>query len=871
MKHLVFLTLLSFLLVNSSCKNNEMRTSNEEYINSGWYITPSTDIEADGKTLSSSTIDVSKWYKTDIPSTVLASLVKNGEYTDIYKDTNFNKVPEERFKQAWWYRKEFSSVEGFANTNIVFEGINYKANIWLNGELVADTTSIEHPFMLFNLNITKYLKKDNILAIEVFPAQPGALTMGFVDWNPESPDRNMGLWRGVKLVQSGEVSLKNVVVRSEIDKENYKWAKLSILADVINHSSKQVSGNLNYQIGDTKLSQTYTLAPNETKKIVAKPQDFEELEIKNPKLWWPINMGKPNLHNLTFNVTTESGTSFEKNIRFGIREVGEYINEAGYRGYTINGKKVLIRGGGWVDDLLLNDSDEKVKAQVAYTKHMGLNTIRLEGFWGKNKTLYDACDESGILLMIGLSCQWEWQAYCGRKEYENFMSVDTPEDIEMISKAYQTQVEWLNNHPSIYVWVMGSDKLPLPDFEKKLTEYINNADGTRPLLSSCKTHTSEISGPSAVKMHGPYDYVAPNYWYVDTAFGGAYGYNTETCPGPQVPPIESIRKMISKEHEWPINNKVWEYHLGRNEFQSLKRFLTAFNKRYGEANSLEDFAYRAQISNYEAMRAMFESFAVNKYHSTGVVQWMLNSAWPEMFWQLYDWYLMPNGAFYGAKTACQPLNLAYNYKNKAIYLTNEYLNAFSNLKAEIKVLDIESKILLDKTIDVGIDENTSKKIFEWPEIKGLSTTYFVDLRLKNENGEIVSNNFYWLSTKEDLHDFPKSYWVYTPLKSFADFTALNTMPEAEVVSTTSFSKNGENTKLEVKLTNSSNKIAFFIEMLVVSKESGKSVLPVFWSDNYVSLLPGEEKTYTAEFATKNLNGEKPVFKMIYLNKKHVIN
>ncbi len=863
----ITLSLIIALTLSYSCIQTSKRASCEKYINDGWHIISSAQVGVDGKILSSRNVDVSAWFPSEIPSTVLASLVKNGEYADIYQDTNFIKIPKERFKHSWWYRKEFKADDSFANTNIVFEGINYKANIWLNGELIADTSSIEHPFMIFDLNITNYLKAENILAIEIFPAKRDALTVCFVDWNPESPDRNLGLWRGVKLIQNGKVSLKNVVVKSKIDKENYKWAKLTICADVVNNSSELVSGKLNYQIGNIKFSQSYTLEANETKQVIAKTDDFSELEIQEPKLWWPQNMGEPNLYNLHISAVIKNEPSCEKTIRFGIREVADFINEAGHRGYSVNGKKVLIRGGGWVDDLLLSDSDEKVKAQVAYTKHMGLNTIRLEGFWGKNQTLFDACDENGILLMIGLSCQWEWEAYCGRKEYDNFMSVDTPEDIEMISKAYHSQVEWLNNHPSVFVWVMGSDKLPLPEFEKKLSEYINNADGTRPLLNTCKTHTSEISGPSRVKMNGPYDYVTPKYWYIDTILGGAYGFNTETGPGPQIPPIESIRKMISKENEWPIDNKVWEHHLGRNEFQSLKKFLVAFNNRYGEATSLEDFAYRAQISNYESMRAMFESFAVNKFQSTGVIQWMLNSAWPEMYWQLYDWYLMPNGAFYGAKTACEPLNLAYNYQDKAIYLTNEYLKAFSNLKAEIKVLDINSKVLLYETVDIEIGENTSKKIFDLPVINGLSTVYFIDLKLKNEKGELVSDNFYWLSTKEDEHDFPNSYWVYTPLKSFADFKPLNNMQKLNIDTESNFYESGENTKVEVKLKNKSDKIAFFIEMQIVDDKSNNTVLPVFWSDNCVSLLPGEERVYTAEFATKNLNGEKPIFKMNFLNQK----
>ena len=220
--------------------------------------------------------------------------------------------------------------------------------------------------------------------------------------------------------------------------------------------------------------------------------------------------------------------------------------------------------------------------------------MRLEGFWGKNETLYNAADENGILIMVGWSCQWDWKAYCNRDETQ-YSCISLPKDIELQSRAFDQQVKWLRNHPSIFVWVLGSDKYPNPELMKKITAYLNRTDTTRPRLLSAggikitkEENADSIYDAPRVKMLGPYLYEPPNYWYSDTTHGGAYGFNTETGPGPQVPPIESLKKMLPEKDLWPIDS-VWDYHCGKNEFGNLERYINIFNKRYGEASSTEEF------------------------------------------------------------------------------------------------------------------------------------------------------------------------------------------------------------------------------------------------------------------------------------------
>jgi len=851
---LQFIVLISLNLVG--CSSSNANNSEVKMLNNNWTIYPSEKITGSGKEISSTSFQVGEWYKTEIPKTVLAVLVDNNVYKNIYFDRNLEAIPTEQFTKPWWYRKSFTidSKNELDNFNLTFEGINYKADIWLNGINIATKENIEGAFGIFNIMVSEHIKKgENVLAVEVFPPKVGDLTIGFVDWNPAAPDNNMGLWRGVQLKKTRAVELNNVFVKPNVNLKTLTEASLTISATLSNHSNKEISTKVIGKVGAIEFQKNVKLKGNEKIEITFLPAEYKQLNIDNPKLWWPNNLGEPNLYNLKLQAIVENEISDKQNVRFGIREVSDYINDEGHRGYKINGKPVVIKGAGWVDDLLLNDSDEKVISQMQYAKHMNLNTIRLEGFWGKNKTLYNAADEMGLLLMIGWSCHWEWEGYCGRKETQ-YMCIDTPRDIAIQAKAYRDQVVWLRNHPSIFVWVFGSDKLPSPELETKLNYYLNEVDSTRPILSTCKDkdfdgtlNRSEISGTPRVKMIGPYAYEPPIYWYVADKLGGAYGFNTETGPGPQVPPLESIKKMIPENKLWPMGDS-WKYHLGRNEFESLDRYETAFNNRYGKVNSVEEFAAKSQVSNYEAIRPMFEAFSVNKPKATGVIQWMFNSAWPEMFWQLFDYYLMPNGAFYGTKKACQPLNLVYNYKDKDIYAVNDFYENKKELRAELKIFNKDSELIYEQSKKFDTEENSSKKIIDIPETLDIKNLHFVNLELFNKEDKKVSDNFYWLSAKEDVLDFPNSDWFFTPIKSYSDLTELNTLPKAEI----SYKMlNSTSNNFEIEVENETDKIAFFIDVKVLDKEKNESILPIFLSDNYFSLLPGESKTISGSFKKKD--------------------
>lgn len=843
----------------------------KQTLDNNWLLQSSENIQLSGVDLSSSENEKSDWHRTQVPSTVLATLLANNVYSDLYVGMNLETVDKDQFKVPWWYYTEFEITEEQLSkvVRLQFDGINYKANVWINGQQVADTGAINGAYRrtLFNIADTVQVGK-NRLAIELIPPKPGDYSIGFVDWNVTPPDRNMGIFREVSLLFTDAISIDDPIVNSNLDVKTLQFATLNLSTGLTNHSSQSVTGILQCSFDNVVVSKEITILPNTSIQEEFTANEFEELKIANPKLWWPNGWGEPNLYKMELSFEINNTISDKKSIRFGIRLVEDYINEDGHKGFKINGKEILIKGAGWTDDLLLQDTHESLANQVAYVKHMGLNCIRLEGIWGKDQKLYDLCDENGILMMVGWSCHWEHEDYLGKPVDERYGGAVNEEDINLLAEYWEDQLIWLRQHPSIFVWNVGSDKVPHPELEKKYLTIFDKVDKTRPYLNSTGgvgseqgivTSTevvSEISGSSGMKMLGPYAYTPPMYWYSNQHLGGAYGFNTETCPGANVPTLASLKKMLPEANQWPIDD-VWEYHCGSNAFATLDRVNMAIEHRYGKPASLEDYAFKSQLLNYELMRPMFEAFVAHQHKSTGIIQWMLNSAWPSMYWQLYDSYLQPTGAFYGAKKALRPTHAIYRYGMSDIFLSNCGLEKSEMLTVKIRILDLKAKEIYTDIWEGSMDCCTAARIKAIPEIAFSTSVLFLDLRVYNANGVEIDNNLYWIAQKKDVLDYQAGkelHWeYYTPTKQYADFKALSRLNEVELEYDYAF----EDGEIRLTVNNLSEHIAFFIHFEVLDVESHQPVLPVFWDDNYISLLPGEGRTYYARIKS----GVKPLVKV----------
>lgn len=824
-----------------------------------WEIYSSEEVQADGEMISTENYQPEDWYPATVPTTVMAALVELGEYENIFFDNNLEKISGERFDAPWWYRTQFTldDIQPGQVTKLRFNGINYRADVWVNGEKIASSDSLKGGFRHFTFDVSDVVKQgENTLAVKVFHTEPGDPTLGFVDWNPVPPDRNMGIWRDVEVQISGPVSINLPFVKTDVDTTTLDRADLTISAVIQNHSDKRINGTLTGLIGDDiSVEQEVRLDPGESQKIIFTPDQYNQLIIQNPRLWWTHTLGEPNLYDLELSFRSNDSVSDLEKVRFGIRSVTDYITQEGHRGFKLNGKKILIKGGGYTDPMLLNATEEYEEAAVDYAVHMNLNTLRFEGFWGNDHHLYDLCDEKGILVMIGWSAQWEWTNYFG-SEADQFGGVKSEEQMMVAAKSWQDQITWLRNHPSISMWVYGSDKLPRPALEEKYLAIKEMYPSNAPYVGAAQEHNSIYTGPTAMKMRGPYDYVPPSYWYTNTTDGGAFGFNTETGPGPQIPLRESLEKMIPADSLWPISDS-WLYHAARGEFHDFEYYNRAMNQRLGEPEELEDYLRKAQFLNYEGMRAMFEAFESNRYEATGIIQWMYNSSWPKLWWQLYDYYLLPNASFYGARKANEPVHISYNYGSNQVEVMNNRLEDESSLTADIRLLDDGLNPVVDEEIAVeNLPGRKTIDVFDLPESPDLSSTYFLDLILHSE-GEMISNNFYVLSTTDDEVDDSQKTWFVTPQSQFADLTELENLPDVELNVQKEFEQKSDTTFATVTLENPSSELAFMVHLNLRKSESDESVVPIFWDDNYISLLPGEKITIQGFCKTRDLEGEDP--------------
>ena len=826
----------------------------------GWNVASSSNINDDGGALSEPGYLTSGWYIASIPKTVMAVLVDNGVYKAPYFGKNLADIPgvnphgldvsavamppNSPFRDSWWYRTEFEIVDMGNGSRfwIDFKGINYRANIWLNGSKLADSKDVCGTYRQYEFEVTNFLKEGrNALAVEVFAPRNKDLAFSWVDWNPVSPDRNMGIWRDVVLRKSGPVAVRYPHVTSDLPLPDTDMADLTVSADLVNALDRQIKGSLTGAIENIQFSKEVVLSPNETKTVVISKTDCPKLHIQNPRLWWPAKVGEQNLYDLGIEFVIDGEVSDMQKTRFGIREITYVIEEPNSRVFSINGERVLIRGAGWAPDMMLRSDPDRIKTELKYVADMNLNTVRLEGKHEVDR-FYELCDEIGILVIAGWCCCHHWEHW---RKWDK-------EDYLVAKLSQHDQVRRVRNHPCMLAWMNGSDNPPPPDVEKMYLKVLDDLGWNNPTISSATETPTKISGKSGVKMTGPYEYVPPVYWYQDKKRGGAHGFNTETSPGPAIPPIESLVQMLPPEHLWPIDD-YWNFHAGRSQFADIEIFSRALDQRYGKSVSAKDFSIKSQAMTYEGQRAMFEAFGRNKYEATGVIQWMLNDAWPSIIWHLYDYYLRPAGGYFGTKKACEPLHIQYSYDDRSVMIVNSLYEDFKDLKARAVVYDIEmnEKFNLEKIVDVQKDAVAF--VLTVPKTDDISDTYFLRLTLLGKSGEERSDNFYWLSKKPDEMSWAGSTWYYTPVKSYADMKDLQELPKVDLDAVALIEKNG---KVNITIKNSGNSLAFMVRLRMIDGVSKEEILPVFWDDNYFSLLPGEMKTIAAEYQTDFVSNQK---------------
>ena len=849
------------------------------------------------------------------PGTEVGALVQTGRCPNVFFSTNMKACfgylseiddPVPQFDVPWWFRTDFPANPGHGdNTDLIINGVVGQADVWVNGHEVATQDTVQGAFTRYTFDVTGLLRHgDNTLALEVYPNNPNSMfTLDNVDWTQIPPDNNTGFQFPIQVHTSGPLALSNAHVVQD-DAADVSTAALTLKGDVTNHAGTPQTGDLSAVVTSPtghaiRVSQRVTVAAGQTQTVSFAPSDDPRLTIDHPSVWWPRGMGAQPLYGLRLSLDERGSAPDSESETFGIRKVTTKLIGAspaapqGSRQFAVNGVPFVFRGGGWSEDLFLRYSSADTANQITEIENLGLNGIRTEGKQMPDD-FYEQMDRAGILIDGGFQCCDAWQP--------SRRAQLTPQQLAVLGNSALTIGQNLRNHPSVlnFSW---SDNAPVLQQEQVSLQGFQQADFQEPLIASAeyKTDPLGVLGQSGEK-EGPYDWVPPSYWYDTSHYdpgdssrtnvGGAWAFESEASAGHTVPTLDSIHRFLSPLEQ----DMLWQspdynqYHAnyepdlpgpdnGGYSFGTLHDLDAAISNRYGAWSSLSQYVQEAQVQNYETQRSEFEAYidhSTNKdAPSTGVVYWQLNKGWPTLLWDLYNNDYDQAGSYFGAKKANEPLHVLYTYDDGTVSVDNVGERDRHGLSVVSNVYGVDGALLDHQTASgVSVDSQGVARDVLNPAVPATTTpptpskTYFVELLLER-HGKVIDRNVYWLSTQQDIVDWDATIGQpQATMTQFANLSQLQALPAAAVrVQADTVSERGGLEKTVVRITNTSNKptVAFFLRADVRrGNRSGtpaagdNEVLPISWSDNDVTLWPGESETLRATYRRADLHGSTPV-------------
>ncbi|KAL3953042.1 hypothetical protein ACCO45_012985 [Purpureocillium lilacinum] len=701
-----------------------------------WHFQSSASVDNNLTALSRSGVETSSWHFVDAPScTLMGCFLKSGVYKDseLWFSDALSKVNSSVYNVPWIYRNEFTLPKGRPHQHFLLEthGITSKADLYLNGHEVANSTFQSGAYGGHSYDITGIAQQNNVLAVRTYnTSYDYDFGISFEDWNPPAPDHGTGIWRDIDIRQTGPVAMKPLAVTTDIGLPIEKHdAKVTVYATARNLENRSVKLSAKCTISDPKGKQAaedeehITLAPMETRTIQFTKTLEEAADL----------------------VAGSNGTSF------GIRTVTSEVNKYNDTSFTVNGYPFQVLGSGYGADMFLRWDASRFTTIAKYVLDMGLNTIRLEGKWSSR-----SCVD---LQHRGLFRPPIWDD----NDYQTAQS-------NMIHEAAALQP-----HPSILAYLVGSDYWPNDRATKIYVDALRAAHWQTPIISSAaKRGFPQLLGPSGMKMDGPYDWIPPNYWYdVDPSedrLGAAFG-------------LKKFLNESDMDDLWKSPEKgLFHMSTAASKFHTRTIYNAGLFGRYGQPTSLEDYLMKAQLTDYEATRAQHEAFSAHwtsERPATGTVYWMLNNGWPSLHWNQFDYYLHPGGSYFGTKTGSRVEHVAYDYVHKEVWLINHSLNQKGRRSVEIELIDLEGRVLSSKTVNADTVVNGAKTIAAVDKVDEIKDVGFLRLKLTH-GGKTLSRNVYWLGKQIDALNWANSTWYSTPVSDYVDYTALGGMKSADV-------------------------------------------------------------------------------------------
>ncbi|MDO5571223.1 MAG: glycoside hydrolase family 2 TIM barrel-domain containing protein [Bacteroidales bacterium] len=840
--------------------------------NIDWKLIPKADLElVSGEKISTQGFNIEKWIKGVVPGVVFTSYVEAGLVDNPDFGDNIYKVDESFFNRPFWYRCEFETPKELKDGKrlwICFDNTNRFADFYFNGKKISgsegSTKDVSGHMIRTKYDITDLLSKEgnNAIAVLIYDCDqkksrtakdpygvacsPSYLAGAGWDWIPYIPGRLAGITGNAYLGITGDVIFDDPWVRTDL--RSLKSAEIEVIADLVNVSNNNKEIEIKGVItpGDIKFSKKVNLEAKAKGTVIFDKSNIAELIIDNPKLWWPNGYGDPNLYKCVLSCEIDGNISQQKEITFGIKKYDYSIayNEVGFPVFTffVNGQKIFVKGGNWgMSEYLLRCHGKEYEEKIKLHKDMNYNMIRLWTGCVTDDEFYDYCDKYGIMVWNDF---WLYVAY---------NEVAQPEAFKLNAKD---KIRRLRNHPSIALWCGANETSPNYDLDNYLRSAVALEDHNDRMYKSC-------SNQDALSGSGWWQNMTPKHHFETSAsnlafskpsypYGTNYGYGMRSEIGMATfPTYESVKLFIPKKSLWPLptdeqlkedDENVWNRHFFGKEASNANPvgYKTSVNEQYGESKGIEEFCEKSQLLNIEVMKGMYEAWNDKMWNdATGIILWMSHPAYPSFVWQTYDYYYDPTGAYWGAKKACEHNHIQWNALNNSIKVINTTKNELKNVVAQAKVFNINGVEIKEcfKEAVVNVEASNIKEAFVL-DFKGKDNTTpinFISLTLKDNNGNVLSENLYWRNGEKEY-----------------DYKDLELIKEAKIASKV-IASNLEEGEITISIKNISEGVAFSNRIRLINKKTKERLLPLIISDNYITLMPGEEKII-------KINGSKEQFK-----------
>ena len=800
-----------------------------------WRLQRANFVTDAGEAIAKSGFQDGSWLIATVPGTVLTSYFNNGYIPDPNYGRNQLYLSDSYFYSDFWYRREFPAphLDRGQKAWLNFDGVNWKADVFLNGEKLG---RIEGGFMRGRFDVTDKLiiGQPNALAVRIekndtpgsckqktleSPGKNGGAlgadnptyhaSIGW-DWIPTIRGRNTGIWGNVYLTTTGSVTVENPFVTTDLPLSDNSRADLTVGVDLVNHQPRAAKGTLRGRIGDITFEHPVHLEASATQHIKIDSNMYPQLRLKDPQLWWPAGYGEPHLYDaeLSFEEDDQQ-VSNQKSFKVGLRR-WTYSESDGKLKMWINGRRFIARGGNWgFGESMLRYRAREYETAARYHREMNFTMVRNWVGQIGDEAFYEACDRNGIVV---------WQDFWLANPWDG----PDPNDNTLFLRNARNLILRIRNHASMGLYCGRNEGFPPPRLEAGLRKAIAELDPGMHYIPS--------SADNVVSGHGPYNALPPVAYFqlADPKLHSEIGM-------PNIPPIESVRLMMPEQAMWP-QGLDWGLHdFCLDGAQRGRSFRAIIDNSYGGAKNADEWVTLAQFVNYEGYRAMFE--AQSKYRM-GVLLWMSHPCWPSFVWQTYDYYFEPTAAYFGCKKGSEPLHIQWNRDTDFIEVVNYSGGSASGLTAKVEILNFDGSSRGSKTAPVDSKEDSTVPCIPMQYPSGLTPVHFLRLTL-TRGSTLVSTNLYMRGVED------------------GNYRAIRELAPARVRAITTTQQQGEKWQLTTQIENTSAWPALMVRLKAVRERSGDRILPAIYSDNYVTLLPGEQQTITTELKQADTRGERP--------------